>query len=245
MQSPLPQEKPWEVEPMIDLAEELKSGSYHGELITTAIINIAPQHDLVVLSLARQASQLRDFAVARVIATDADLTPATDDLSIIAKVKKALTEKKADYLKPIKVHVDAVNAAFATIMQPIEEADKITRLKVMAYRAEQESKARQAEDINRLRMEAAEKEMKLKGELTESVNLVEVPIPVHRVSTDLGSASTMKVYRWELTDLSQVPPEYKKLDEAKITAVVKASKGSIIIPGIRVYEDSTIRVTTR
>jgi len=46
-----------------------------------------------------------------------------------------------------------------------------------------------------------------------------------------------------LADMSQVPEEYKIIDAAKITKVVKA--GLRNIPGIRIYQDECSRVTTR
>ncbi|MDP2158644.1 MAG: hypothetical protein Q8K68_13165 [Nitrospirota bacterium] len=214
------------------------------EVMTTAIIKIGPEHDPAVLALAGEATKLRDYALARIITTDIDLKPATDDLSVIAKLKKALAEKKADYLSPIKAHIDAVNQAFSSIMQPLDEADLITRNKVKEYRAAIEKRRLEAEEINRQKQELARREAVFNGtgEVTIDTTPVEVPIPVSRIATDLGTASTMKIKKWELLDFQLVPERYKILDAASITKIVKAGG---TIPGIKVWEEETIRVTTR
>ena len=211
---------------------------------TTALVRIGPEHDLAVLALAEQARGLRDYAVARIIATDIDLKPATEDLSIIAKVKKALAEKKAEYLKPIKTHIDDVSAAFASIMLPLDEADSVTRKKVKDYRDEVEKRRQEAEEINRQKQELARREAAFSatGEITIDTTPVEVPMPIGRVITDLGTAGTMKVKKWELVDFKAVPDEFKMLDAGKVTKLVK---GGGTIPGIRVYEEESIRITTR
>lgn len=211
--------------------------------IGTALINIHPESDTSVLSLVCEANRMRDFAIARVIAADADLSPATEDLSMIAKLKKALTEKKAEYYKPVKAHLDAISAAFQTILTPVEEADKITREKIMAYRAEQSRKAAEAEAINQAKLDLARREAALNGgEITVDLTPVEAPAPVKKVQTDLGTASTMKVVKWELLDFAAVPDQFKVLDSAKVTKLVKAGGG---IPGIRVFEEETLRVTAK
>jgi len=209
----------------------------------TALIKVNPESDTSVLSLLCEANKLRDYALARVIASDADLSPATEDLSLIAKLKKSLTEKKAEYYKPIKTHLDAVSAAFQSLLTPVEEADKITREKIMAYRTEQKRKADEAAAINQAKLDLARREAALNGgEITVDLTPVEAPAPVHKVQTDLGTASTMKVLKWELVDFAAVPDQYKMIDAAKVTKIVKVGG---TIPGIRTWEEETLRITAK
>lgn len=209
----------------------------------TAIIRIGPEHDPAVLKLAEEARSLRDYAVARVIVTDADLTPATQDLSIIAKVKKALVASKADYLKPIKAHVDAVAAAFASITIPLDEADTITRNKVKDYRAAVEKRRLEAEEINRQKQELAQREAAFSGtgETTVDTTPVVVPVPVNHVRTDMGAVGTMKVRKYRVVDFAKLPDQYKIENSALLNKVVKA--GIPEIPGVEIYSEETIRVT--
>ena len=210
-----------------------------------AVIKISPARDDAIIGLLEEGRKLKEFAVARTIARDEDLKPATDDLSLIAKLKKALNEKKAEYVKPIKAHLDAVNAVFTGIMAPFEEADIITRQKITAYRASIEKARQEAEAINQAKIDLAKREEALTGEHTVDLTPVEAPIQVTKVSTDMGTVGMMKIYKFEVIDKALVPEEYKLVDTAKVGAVVRASKGTIIIPGIKIIAEETLRVSTR
>lgn len=209
-----------------------------------ATIKVKPEDDSRVLQLAAEAVRLRDYAVARTIIADVDLKPATEDLSIIAKVKKALTDAKVDYIKPIKGHLDDVNAAFAKIMTPLEEADKITRDKVLGYRATVAKRQAEADAINQQKIDLARREAQFNGtgEITVDTTPIESPAPVKRVSTDMGTAGVTRITTWELADFALVPDQYKVLDAGKITKIVKAG-GSI--PGIKIMQTEGLRVTTK
>ena len=212
---------------------------------TTALVKVNPQNDTEVMAFYNEALELLRYAESRVIATAEDLKPATDDLSIIAKIKRGMEEKRKDYLRPFQDHIKETNAAFQTLMEPIEQADKTTRQKILAFQAEQERIRREQEEINRLRMEAARKDAALhNGEISESVNLVEVvPEAPKRVSTDMGTVGQRMIRKWEVIDFSAVPDEFKLIDAGKITKVVKAGIGSI--SGIRIYEEPILTVNAR
>ena len=202
--------------------------------------------DTQVVGFYQEAIKAKDFAEARVITTVDDLKPATDDLSLIAKLKKAMEEKRKEYVKPLQDHVKSVNDAFKTLMEPIETADTITRGKILAFQLKQKLIREEQEKINALRMEAAKKEMELKGELTESVDLVEViPELAKKTTTDMGSAGMRDNWKWEVVDISQVPREYLMINAGVLTPIVKASKGIIVIPGIRVFNEPIIAVNTK
>lgn len=209
-----------------------------------ATIKVKPQDDPRIVALADEATKLRDFAIARTINTDADCKPATDDLSIIARVKKALTEARAEYVKPIRGYLEDVNAAFTKILAPLDEADKVTRSKILSYRDAQAKRAAQAEQLNREAADLARRQAEFSGtgEFTVDTKPVEAPAPVKRVSTELGTAGVVRNLTWELVEFSAVPDQYKVLDAGKITKLVKAG-GSIT--GIKVIEGETLRVTTR
>ena len=80
---------------------------------TTVLVKASPQNDTEVIAFYNEALELLRYAESRVIATAEDLKPATDDLSIIAKVKKGMEEKRKDYLRPFQDHIKETNAAFS------------------------------------------------------------------------------------------------------------------------------------
>lgn len=184
-----------------------------------------------LLQVCQEAERLREFAVARVIATNEDLKPATEDLSLIAKAKKVILDKKKEIVAPFKAKVETINAAFADILQPLEEADRITRDKVKEFR-----------DIEREKLALARREAASKGgQITVEL---QKPVPEH-TRTGLGTQGFQKVHKWEVVDKSQVPLDYLTVDGAKIMAVVKSSKGTISIPGIRIWTDEVVRINPK
>ena len=118
--------------------------------LNTALVKVNPDKDEAVIALHIQAKGLLGYAEALVIITDDNVKNATDDLSIISKLKKSIEERRKGYTQPIHEHLDAVNAAFKTFTEPLNQADKITRGKVLGYRAEQARRRDEQEEINRI-----------------------------------------------------------------------------------------------
>ena len=209
----------------------------------TAVVSINPDSDVEIQDHYEEACKLRDYALQRVVQSLDDAQSANDDLSMIATLKKAMEAKKKEYTVPLEAHKKAIIASFQTLMQPIEEADRITRDKLIAYKQELSAKQAEEERINALRLEAARAEMDLKGEITKPVDLVEVSEISKRVSTNLGTSTVIKVPKWKVVNFSAVPDECKLIDGGKVTRLVKAGIGTIA--GIEIYTEDSLRVTTR
>jgi len=205
-----------------------------------------PGGDIEVKNYYEQALGLKTHAEKRVIKTVADLKLATDDLSLISKIMKALTDKKKEYLKPLKEQVAAITENYKFWMEPIEAANTITRQKMTDYDAEQRLIRQKQEEINRKRMEAAQEEAALNnGEITESVNLVEVTPEVKRTSTDMGTASMVDSWKWRVIDFAAVPDAYKVIDSSQLTAIAKKHHDQKQVPGVRFYNEPTVRMSTK
>lgn len=207
----------------------------------TAIIRVSPATDESFVALQVEAGELLRWVQALEITDGEGVKQATEHLTFISGLKKAVEEVRKQYVSPINEHLKAVNEVFRTISTPLETADRTTREKVLAYRREEERKAREVERINQLRLEAARAEMALNGEMTEPLALVEVPAPQpSRVRTDVGTLGTTTTRKWEVEDLTKVPLEYLMVDASKIGRVVRAGVPSI--PGIRIWEEEGLRV---
>jgi hypothetical protein len=208
-----------------------------------ALIQVKPDLDRSVVAIYEESCKLLGYAQSRSVKTAEDAKLATDDLAIIANLKKAIEAKRKDYTGPINEHLKAVNQAFQEFTQPLKDADEANRLKILRYEKEQRLNREEQERINRLRIEAAEAEMKLKGELTESVNVVEVQAPPAKIiRASMGKASTFNIWKWEVVDIDQVPKMYLVPDAPKIKKMVEAG-GSI--PGIRAWQEPSLKVTAK
>lgn len=226
-------------------AETLPAIDIATEKMDVAIININPQSDLAVVNLKAEIGKLKEYAIARTITKDEDVSPITDDLSIIAGLKKSLNALKDQYCKPVKAHLVNIQTVFVDIGLLLDEADMINRSKITAYRTEQMRRQAEAEELNRQAIELAKKQAEFSGtgEITVDLTPLEAAPVLKRVNTEMGSMSTAKIWRWELEDLSKVPVEYLTIDAAKIGKVVRA--GLRNIPGIKIYCEETLRVNTK
>jgi hypothetical protein len=210
----------------------------------TAIIVNKPGADPAVISLVNEIMSIRAYAELRIIKTDADLTPATNDLTVIAKIKKALTEKLDSYVKPIKGYLLDIQAVFNPLLETLKEADKLNREKMTVYIAEQQRKAAEIAEVNRQAEELARKQAALnQGVFTVDTTPIPSIAPVKHVYTGSGTASMVdKPNDWEIENEALIPREYLKLDEVRIGRVIRAGG---TIPGIKVIPRTGVRVTTR
>lgn len=212
----------------------------------TAIVRVNPEQDIGVRAYSFQALRLQEYAEQRVIATVDDLKPATDDLSVIAKVKKAFEEKRKEYVKPLQEHVQEINDAFKKLMEPILAADKITRDKILTFQQEQARIRQEQEEINRQKAELAAREAALNGREVEPVELVEVsPEAPKRVSTEMGTTGMTDHWKYEVIDFALLPDEYKVVDSSLLTAVARKHHDQKPVPGVRFYNEPYIAVRAR
>jgi len=209
-----------------------------------ALVRVKPEIDPAIISLHNEAVKLQNYAEAREIEGDDDVKLATNDLNIISKLKKAIEEKRKEYTQPINASLKAVNDAFKILTEPIIEADKITRKKILTYQEEVEKRQREAEAIARLKQEAAEREAALNGKPVEQPTPTEVIAPTpDRYHTEMGTLGKLTVRKWEVEDFAVVPDEYKMIDASKVGRVVRAGVSSI--PGIKIWEGKTLRVSPK
>ena len=128
-------------------------------------------------------------------------------------------------------------------MAPVNEADSITRDKVLAFKQAQAAQKAEEERINAARIKLAQDEIALKGELTEPLDLIPVSEVSKTVQTEMGTAGMVTTWKFTIVDSALIPNEYKIIDVKRIGAVVRA--GLREIPGVRIYPEDSLRMTTR
>lgn len=210
-----------------------------------ALINIKPETDLMVIRLKEEITKLKEYAINRSITCDEDIKPFTDDLSLIANLKKALADKKAEYCKPIKDHLAAINEVFSEIEVLLDVANSINRTKVKTYRDEQIKRQAEADELNRQALELARKQAEFSGTGEHTVDLtpMEAEPVINKVTTSMGGLGFVKHWKWEIVDRSIIPADYMIVDGGRITKEV--GKGVRVIPGIRIWCEEEVRVNAK
>jgi len=199
-----------------------------------------------LFSLYQEAASLLQVAKKRVITTNEDLKPATDDLAIIAVCKKAMFARKTEIVEPFKAKLDLVNQAFADLMFPILEADRLTRGQVTTFDNEQRRKTAEAQRIEDEKLKLAQDEMKLTGEHTQELGTAVAPPPVpERTRTDLGTLGGRTNWKARVVDFALLPDEYKLPNEPLLNSFARSTKGERPIPGVEFYDDRVVTMRTR
>jgi len=144
---------------------------------------------------------------------------------------------------------------------PLQQAERHLKSQIAPYLAEKERIRREAEERIRKEREKAEQEARAEedrklqaaleaeedGRTDDAYEIIDTvrhapaptktPIPE---KTKLEGTSLRTIWRWEITEQDKIPREYLKVDDKKISAVVRALKKGALIPGIRVFSESTI-----
>jgi len=198
---------------------------------------------LEIYSYYNEALKLQQYAEVRVIKTLEDAKIANDDLTLIARLKKAMETRRKEELKPLDDARRTIQDNYNKWMAPVLAADTITRTKMSAFNAEWERIRKEQEDINRMRIEAAQKEAALNGGvISEPINLVEVAPEIKKVSTEQGTSGQRDTWTYEIIDFKAMPDEYKLPNTSALNAFAKSTKGMRQIPGVRIFNNPVIVV---
>jgi hypothetical protein len=209
----------------------------------------------LALSVPEQARQIT-------IKTMDDYVRASEIIVTIKAIRKKITET----FKPIKQKMDAAKQEVLdqekAADKPLKEAEALLSPQIIAWNREQE-RIRELEEVRlrkialdaekeRLLSEAinAEEEAKRNGATKEEAAEVaqEVisspiqppPVVVPKAVPKVAGMSIRENWKFRVVNESLVPREYLKIDEVKIGGVVRATKGSIKIPGIEIYNEGTL-----
>lgn len=185
------------------------------------------------------------------ISDDATLKRVNDAKVYIRSVRKEIK----NFFEPMKTKAYAaykeIDARWKEIERPAIEAEahcdrllagyfaEQRRLKEEAERAERERIRKQKEEEEAALKAALEAEEKGQPQVAETIlNTAAAAPPSAKISTPekpkLENVHSRLDYDFEITDPDAIPREYLMPNEMLIRRVVKASKGKVSIPGIKV-----------
>lgn len=168
---------------------------------------------------------------------DDKLVPKKDAAHKLWKSIVALIDElKAPYLE-LEAHFKRQIAAYNAEQERIRREEE-ARLREIARKAEEERRLAEA-----LEAEAAGQSEEAAAILDEPVF---VPPPVvEKMTPKVEGVSFTKVWKFEVTHPNMIPREYLSIDTVKIGGVVRATKGAIQIPGVRIWAEDSVRAGGR
>jgi hypothetical protein len=213
--------------------------------VTTLLFSIAPLQDLEVQRMKEEVGTLIHYLDTAEVTDDASAKHASDNLSMVAKLKKALEGKRTEYVGPLRDAKDAIDQDFKDIVNPLLESDKRLRQKVATYTAEKmrvADEARRAAALAEAQRLAEIKVDEDTGEVTEP-ETPQAPLPdkaSHLTRGQVGSTGLRMKPMFEVLNPDMVPREYCCPDEKAIRAAVK--NGIVNIAGVRIWEEPDVTV---
>ena len=109
-----------------------------------------------------------------------------------------------------------------------------------ARKLEEEGRAEEAEAKRKAAADREEAQLRKADEKREAAAHVPVVPVIQPEQPKISGISSRQVWRFEITDIRQLPPEYLQADEKAIGGVVRALKDKTNIPGVRVCCEETI-----
>jgi len=222
------------------------------------VLDTAEEQDL-----GKEVSIVEKQADAVTVSNDVDFAKAGE----ITKQVKQMQKQVKDYWEPLRLSAknayDSVLSHKKEMLDPLESAEKILKNKMGTYTMEKERQRREQEEAMR-KLAQAEMDRKLeeaaKAESGGDTAAAEFAMAEAEVmeGVSLGGsiqAQTPKAQgvtqskSWKIShiDSSKVPTtingvEIRPVDESAVMRLIKASKGTIQIPGIKYEETVTISV---
>jgi len=214
-----------------------------------------------IKNLEKNVLTFPDIVKGIVIANDDQLYKGNQILLKIRDKQKEVNDVFDPMIKRAHEAHKEIIAQKKKFQVPLEEAEQYLKHQIAPYLAEKERIRREVEEKIRREREEAEKkardeenrklqealEAEEEGRTEDAYKIIDevkqkpspaiTPIPE---KTKLEGTSLRTIWRWEMTDKDKIPREYLKVDEQKISAVVRALKGATRIPGIRVYSEDIV-----
>lgn len=219
--------------------------------------------DTVEKKLDEEVSVIEQRAKAFVITNDKEYEEACETTKLVKQMQK----KVVDYWEPLRVSAhktyNDILAHKKEMLNPLESAEKILKNKISTYSLEQEKK-REAEENAMRKLAEAEVDKKI-AEAQEAekngdvqgyeyamaeAEVMETVATSGRVTTEnkkIKGVSTKKAWKITGVDSSKVPVnfngmELRPVDLKLVNQLIKASNGSIEIPGITYEETNSISI---
>lgn len=220
----------------------------------TATLVVNPSTDPKYISFQEEVRSIAAFMDKAVIASPEDVKRITADLSIISTLKETIDLKRREYTTPLRKYERSINDLFASLKDPLDEAYKAGKQKILDYdqevertRLEAELKARSAAAAMAALTPSVPQVDSYTGEITDSPPPLPAPVlpdePPRVVRTAMGSASKRLIPKVKVIDFAALADEYKIANQPLLNSMVE--KGARAIRGCQIWMEPDIRIIRR
>jgi len=194
--------------------------------------------------IAKDIEVIQSEADTYTIQSQQDVAVATEFLVKVKGRAKRIEELRQFFVKPLNDQAKAINERFKASLKPLEEIEAKVKRSISDFTLEQERKRQEEErklqEQHAKEMAKQEKQAEKTGEDFVPSAAPTIAAPSGPVRSSSGTASTPKVWKFEVVDPTLVPRDYLEVNESLIRKAVNG--GTRDIPGVRIYQDVDVRV---
>lgn len=218
---------------------------------TTAIIPVSAD-DPRVRPVAKEVATLTEQVETFEVTTAADFERGAEILKAIKAALNSTEEQRKEITQPLDASKKRVMDLFRPFTDSLAAAERKLKQRLVSWKNEQDRIAREEarkadekarKDREKLEKQAADAEAAGRTERADALRDRAVSIVAAVPITEaprVSGISTRKIYKFRIVDASKVPDQYKVIDEKRIGAVVRALKTDANIPGVEVYEETSL-----
>jgi hypothetical protein len=216
----------------------------------TATIDIDKEGQQLAVDTKEMAARYSDFP----IVDGKDCERGAEVLKEVKAYKNKLEEKRFEMTRPLDQAKKSIMEFFRQPMDALDTLERNIKSRIISYQQEERRKADIAQKKLQAAADAKAKELRdkaaaeaAKGNTAKAAQLMdkaaekEVAVPV--VAADIPKVAgvfTKQVWKYQIIDVNAIPREYMIPDEKKIGAMARASKGTLQIPGVKIYPEDSL-----
>jgi hypothetical protein len=221
--------------------------AHKAEVGSEVVKSNTPETKLAEISTDLSGLETRANSI--VIATNDDVVLATEFLTGVKARQKRVEELRKFFVDPLNQQVKKINDMFRPPAEKYKSMEAIVKRKIADYTIAEERKRIEAErKLQEQHQKQVEKDI-AKGKPVEYGLTPTIEKPEATVRTETGSATTKKVWKFQLANLAELvsacveKPELIKFLQLNETAVRGAvAEGARNIPGVTIFEDIEVSV---
>jgi hypothetical protein len=229
--------------------------------MSTALMKLSTIPNIAVdveidAEIVQQAQHARASAEAiACIASQADYETAEKCLKDVTRLSNQIDNQRKGFVAPLNALAKSAKQVADAVRDPLEAAKERLKRTMGNYIAEERRKQEEAlakavaEQEARERA-AREEQERMKNSMFACALATTAPAPIPVVPpvtlemqkpVETKGSAVIEKWLWSVEDEAAIPREFYILDTKKIDGLVRLHKGSLTIPGIRVFNETTVR----
>jgi hypothetical protein len=192
-----------------------------------------------VSTAVNTARKALEIASAFKVDSDTMYEMAGSELKEIKAKRNQLDALRKSMTAPLDESKKKIMDFFRQPLDWLDDAEAAIKRGMLTFKQAQERKEREERERAAAEAKRIADEIKAKNPDAPPPVVIVAP-PVTKAPPKVSGVSTRLVWKARVTDLLLVPREYLVVDEAKLGAMARATKGTVSIPGVEFYSEEVM-----